>query len=95
MKVFFRGDDEVENKLEDDFKKRVFVGSEDIHIEFFNIDKKSEIILNEAEKIQQEEENSTALDESTKKRTGGSYYKKPRKYTKQIFKYHRHWNKQC
>lgn len=67
MKVFFHGCEKEEKKIDDDFKKRVFRGSEDITMEFFNVDKKSEIILNEAEKTQQKEEDSTALDESTKK----------------------------
>lgn len=51
MKVFFYGCEKEEKKIDDDFKKRVFRGFEDIIMEFFNVDKKFEIILNEVEKI--------------------------------------------
>lgn len=51
MKVFFYGCEKEEKKIDDDFKKGVFRGFEDIIMEFFNVDKKFEIILNEVEKI--------------------------------------------
>lgn len=51
MKVFYCGDEKEEKKIEDDFNKRVFRCCKDIYIEFFNIDKKFEMILNEVKKM--------------------------------------------
>lgn len=51
MKFFFYGCEKEEKEIDDNFKKRVFRGFEDIIMEFFNVDKKFEIILNEVEKI--------------------------------------------
>lgn len=63
MKVFLCGGEKEELKqIQDVFN----IGCPHIYIEFLNIDSESEVILNDAEKMQLEEKNSTDLDESTK-----------------------------
>lgn len=65
IKVFIQSDDKDEKKVKVGLKKAYFP-FERKQIIFFNIDKQSESISNEAEKIQREEENSIDLDESTR-----------------------------
>lgn len=63
MKVFHCG---IENEELKQIQNVFSIGCPHIYIEFLNIDSESEVILNDAEKMQLEEKNSTDLDESTK-----------------------------
>lgn len=63
IKVFLRGDDKEEEKAKADFKKAVFI-SEEMHIEFVNLDKRSKEILKEREEIQKHEKKARVIGES-------------------------------